>query len=239
MKLNIGYVKLLDYYLDDPVRFTIDLEKSCHAVICGSSGTGKSYFMLYVIYYLIDKGINLYIADFKCSGDYIGITKNYSEAFECVDLIDKFYQHFMEIKEQKTGEKIMLICDEFGGLMNYISNIDKKKAQDLKNKVSQILMLGRELPQNGSAWIWIVLQRADSDYFSHGSRDNFMLAVGFGRLSKESKAMLFTGEEFPENYFPETGVAAVLEDGFPLRFLQVPKYNKDFMQKYLLEHNSS
>lgn len=59
----------------------------------------------------------------------------------------------------------------------------EKRAADVMNAVSEILMLGRGLHYG----IWIVTQRADAALFANGSRDNFMCILALGRLSKEQK----------------------------------------------------
>ena len=101
--------------------------------------------------------------------------------------------------------------------------------------MAEILMQGRSLPGGGSAWFWCVCQRADSTYFSHGARDNYMVSIGMGRLSKESKGMLFPGEEIPEDYTPCTGRGLILEDGKNLRIFQVPQIDKTRLKRLLLK----
>ena len=76
------------------------------------------------------------------------------------------------------------------------------------NAVSEILMLGRGLHYG----IWIVTQRADAALFANGSRDIFMCILALGRLSKEQKNMLFSGEELPERSYQQ-GEGVILLDG--------------------------
>ncbi len=213
----------------------ISLEKSCHWLIVGGSGSGKSVLLLYALYGLSDSAIKIFIGDFKGSGDFIGLTSNYAEFDACVDLIEEFYTYYQDIKQNKTGEKILLVFDEYAGFLIWLEGQDKKKATEIKNKIAEILMQGRSLPGGGSAWLWCVCQRADSTYFSHGARDNYMVSIGMGRLSKESKSMLFPGEEIPEDYFPATGKGLILENGQELRIFQVPQIDKTRLKKLLLK----
>lgn len=213
----------------------ISLEKSCHWLITGGSGSGKSILLLYALNSLLNAPISLYIADYKGSGDFKGLTDKYAEFGDCVRLVEDFYSHYQNIKQNKTGERILLVFDEFPSFLIWLEgDKDKKKATEIKNKVSEILMTGRLLPGNGSAWLWCVCQRADSTYFSNGSRTNYMISIGMGRLSKESKGMLFPGEEIPEDYVPCTGRGLILEDGKPLRVFQVPQIDKVRLKKLLL-----
>lgn len=82
--------------------------------------------------------------------------------------------------------------------------------------------------------LWLVAQRADSDYFPKGARLNFMVAIGLGRLDMQSKTMLFPGEDLPE-YEPTRGTGLILMDGKPLRVFQVPEIDGEELKKLLKE----
>lgn len=215
------------------IPLEVDINTCCHWIIVGGSGSGKSCFVLYVLNALLMQPICLYIADFKGSGDYTGLSTKTSNFGDSVALVDEFYDRFQKIKRNQTGEHIMLIIDEYAGMLVWLESIDKKKAADIKNKIAEILMLGRELPYGGSAWVWIVCQRADAAYFSHGARDNFMISICMGKISKETKGMLFPGEDFPEDYEPKTGCGVILEDGKPLRIFDVPYFEKSRLKSLL------
>lgn len=234
MKLKIGF-KIICPGVFLPLD--IDLSVACHWLIIGGSGSGKSMFVLYVLNSLITQKIGLYIADFKGSGDFIGLTSKYAQFEACVALIESFYSHYQHIKHNKTGEKILLIFDELGGFMIWLESQDKKKASEIKGKMAEILMQGRELPGGGSAWLWCSLQRPDNTYFSHGARDNYMVIVALGRLSKESKGMLFSGEDIPD-YIPMVGRGLILQAGKPITVFQVPKVQKKDLLK-LLRHKAA
>lgn len=65
--------------------------------------------------------------------------------------------------------------------------LDKKEAEDFKKRIAELLMLGRSF----NCLIIMTLQRADSSYFVNGARDNFGIRLGLGRLSDESRRMMF------------------------------------------------
>ncbi len=213
----------------------ISLEKSCHWLITGGSGSGKSILLLYALNSLLNAPISLYIADYKGEGNFLNITERYAEFGDCVNLVENFYEHYQDIKQNRTGERIFLAFDEFPSFLIWLEGTNPKKATIIKNRMAEILMQGRALPGGGSAWFWCVCQRADSTYFSHGARDNYMVSIAMGRLSKESKGMLFPGEEIPEDYVPCTGRGLILEDGKPLRVFQVPQIDKIRLKKLLLK----
>lgn len=219
------------------VPLEIDLESVCHWLIVGGSGSGKTIFLLYVLNRVLSTSITLYIADFKGSGDFLHLAPYYAEFEACEVLIRNFYQHYQKLKKNKSKEKILLLFDEYAGFLVWLESQDKKRATEIKGMLAEILMQGRALPGGGSAWFWCVCQRADSIYFSHGARDNYMLTVALGRLSKESRGMLFSGEELPE-YTPGTGKGLISIPGRPVMAFQVPKINKDRLRQ-LLQHKAA
>ena len=213
---------------------TENLTQICHFLVCGGSGSGKSVFLLYVLFQLLDMPLGVFIGDFKGSGLFDGITPHYAEFEAITELIEAFYEQYQNIKKNQTGEKILLIIDEYAGYITFLESNDKKKCTAIKGKIAEILMQGRALRGGGSAWLWCVCQRCDSTYFEK-SRENFMLRVGFSNISSESKRMLgFLAEDIPENYKPMTGKALLSVDGKPsLRVLQVPKVDIVKLKKLL------
>lgn len=84
--------------------------------------------------------------------------------------------------------------------------------------VSEILMLGRGIRFG----IWIVTQRADASLFANGARDNFMVVLGLGRMSREQKGVVFSGEEIPDKTYRQ-GEGCLLADGCPLYEVAYPR----------------
>lgn len=220
------------------VPLNVDLQKNCHWLCTGATSSGKTTMILYAYRGLLklnsslDIPIQIYLADYKGSGDFVGLTgeKNYAEFDGCLSLVQAFYEHYQKIKDNRTGEHILLIFDELPG---FLLHLERKTASDVKRMLSEILMVGRILPGGGSAWLWTLCQRGDSEYFEHGARQNYLLTVCLNRVSKEVKSMLFSGEDFPENYQPNIGRGVILIDGRPLQVFQVPKFDKDKMVKLL------
>ena len=128
---------------------------------------------------------------------------------------------------------VFLICDEFPAMILYLEGIDKKRASEIKNQIAEILMLGRSWGYG----IWITTQRPDANFFSNGARDNFMNVIALGRLSTESKRMLFAGEEIPSRPFYQKGEGLILMDGYALQELKVPQISSlSKMKNSILKH---
>lgn len=172
--------------------------------------------------------IELYVCDFKKSGDFEGITDNFAEFDKITELIEQYYNVFEDTTENSQIIKILLI-DEYAGYMMWLTQNDKKKAEKIKSIISTILMLGR----SRHCYAWCVQQRISASLFPTGigAIDNFQICVGMGRLSVESRKSLFAGEhledtEYEEEYRPKIGQGLILIDGQEIQPIQIP-YIKD------------
>ena len=204
-------------------------------LICvGSTGAGKTVTVLFLLYKLFvyalteHKELDLYICDFKKSGDYRGLTDKFAEYDEVTNMIESFYEHFCHAEENNPNISILLI-DELAGYLNWLGQQDSRKAKTIRGYLGSILSLGR----SRHYYVWSVLQRVSSSLFPPGSGaiDNYQINIGMGRLTVESRKSLFAGEhfddeEFEENYHPKTGQGLILIDGQELQPIQIP-YIKD------------
>ena len=224
--IKYGYNKgILD---SDSLRIPIqlELETHCNLLLTGCSGSGKSYALLYLLGNVLKsyEDIEIYFCDFKNSYDFSFLEDypHYYSGDNCYDGITEYYRVFCSARQQREfTKKHLLICDEYPALVNYLQGQDKlnktKYASEVLSAISELLCLGRGI----QFYTWIVTQRADNSLFANGARDNFMLVIGLGRLSKEQKGMLFSGEELPERIYKK-GEGILLADGYPLREVKFP-----------------
>ena len=189
-------------------------------LLTGGSGSGKTMALLFLLGNLVREypEVVIYLCDFK-RGEEFSFLKGYKHYYggnDCYKGIMDYYDLFSSIRENEEAswqKKYLLICDEYPALVNYLQMKDKsnktKFANDVLNAVAEILMAGRGL----GVYLWITTQRADSTLFANGARDNFMVICALGRLSKEQKNMLFSGQDIPEGdaYCPGEGL--LLADG--------------------------
>lgn len=210
-----------------PTPIEISIDTHPNVLLTGSSGSGKSYGLLYLLGMLLQDSpeIELYILDFKYSEDFEFLYgyEHYFKGNECFDGVKEYYDKFCQRRQERDcSKRMLLIFDEYPACYNYLSSIDKreksKKAIEMANAIAEILMVGRGL----HCGVWIVTQRADSALFSNGSRDSFMVILAMGRMSREQKGMLFAGEELPDKVY-HRGEGCLLADGYPLYEVVIPK----------------
>ena len=208
------------------IPITHDIATHCHLLITGGSGSGKSYALLYLLGMLLKDSPDtvIYFCDFKNSEDFSFLEnyKYYYSGNDCYKGIMQYYQAFSNARTNRdTKKRHILIADEYPSLINFLQMQDKanktKLANDILAAISEILMLGRGIKFS----CWIITQRPDSTLFNSGSRDNFMIIIGLGRMSREQKGMVFSGEDIPDRIYRQ-GEGLILADGSPLREIKYP-----------------
>lgn len=230
--LGYDYYALYRLGLKKPLFFSTD---TMSLIVVGGSGSGKSTSVLYWLYKLKKYNCTLYIADFKKSNEFCGISEHFAEFEDCYQLIKDFYEMFLSTPEGGDGTNKLLIIDEIAGLLSHFSMTKegKAKAEEIRAIMSSILMLGR----SRKCFLWLSMQRYTASIFpaSSGAADNFHVCIGLGRLTVDGRKGLFAGEHFEgeENLLFGQGKGIVLIDGQPIRALIIPKVSKKKLLKLL------
>lgn len=224
--MKYGY--LLRQWQEEGVAIPVGLDMSTHPhmLLTGSSGSGKSYALAYLLGMLVKEGsISITFCDFKNSEDFKFLTgyQGYYFADATYDGIMHYYNNFSTARQEGTlGKRHILIVDEYPAFISYLSTRDKlektKRAIDIQSAIAEMLMLGRGIGYG----VWITTQVASASLFSNGSRDNFMVICGLGRLSKEQKQMVFSGEDIPTDTIYQKGEGLLLADGKGLVEVKFP-----------------
>lgn len=225
-------------YLEHEIRLPLEItlpKKTCHLLIAGKSGSGKSLSVLWYLWQMLSTKESLcYIADYKGGEEYelFESSSSYCSGDNAVALINEFYDFFCIVRKYKIKltKHYSLIIEEYFGLLTALQMKDKKTATELMNKIGEILAVGRGL----NLGIILVVQRPDAQLFSAGARENFQCIISFGRTSNDAFRMLGFSSELEEN--PTSaytcGQALCLVDGQEAPFeLIVPLIKNDFEMK--------
>ncbi|MBQ3160801.1 MAG: hypothetical protein IJC04_01590 [Oscillospiraceae bacterium] len=225
-KFMLGFDYLL--YANMGIKAPIYASADSHLIVVGGSGSGKSTAVLYWLRKLQPCKPTLYIADFKASREFGGISQHYAEFENCYKLIKDFYDEFLSTPEGGSGKIKILIIDEIAGLLTHYSMCKetKTKADEIRNIMSSVLMLGR----SRRCFLWLSMQRYTANIFpsASGSADNFHILIGLGNLTVDGRKGLFASEHFEgENelqYGQGRGIALI--DGQQLRGIIIPQVSK-------------
>ena len=220
------------------IPIVLDFETYMHLLLTGSSGSGKSYALIYLLGMLAKDGIaNIAFCDFKNSEDFSflnGYTRYYI-GDATYDGVMSYYSNFVNTRQSgiMNGYRLLII-DEYPAFISYLTTKDKiektKKANEVQSAISEILMLGRGIGYG----IWLTTQVASASLFANGSRDNFMIVCALGRLSKEQRQMIFSGEDIPTDTIYGKGEGLLLADGKELTEVKYPMIkNIDDWKKHI------
>lgn len=205
---------------------TADLVKTCHLCACGTTGSGKSVSLLYILFYVLRLPcpVELYLLDGKGSGDFNNISPIYANGIEkSLQLFDQYFALYEKIPE--GGDGILRICliDEYAALCIGIeSQYDKKTYTDFLARISRLAMTSR----SKNICLWLVMQRPSAQYFkaASGVCDLFNICLGYGNLSPDAHRSLFAGEHFEEeeNFRYGKGQGITLIEGRPVCPISTP-----------------
>lgn len=229
----LGYDYLL--FNQQGIKIPLYAPVDSHLCVVGGSGSGKSTAVLYWLYKLKKFNADLFVVDFKKSGEFKGITPHFGEFENSYEIIKDFYMEFMNTCEGGSGRIKILLIDEIAGLLNHYSMTKdgKQKADEIRNIMSSVLMLGR----SRRCFLWLSMQRYSATIFpaSSGAADNFHICVGLGNMTVDGRKGLFAGEHFKgeEDLFFKQARGIVLIDGQPLRGVIIPKVSKTKLLKLL------
>lgn len=228
-QLILGY----DYHLwhsfaqKQAIYMTISHKKNNHCLIVGSSGSGKSYALLLMLarMYHSDNSLRTYFCDFKREDDYefMASCPYYYAYNHVLDGIEEVYNimHQRQSGKDKSRSPVLLIIDEYVVFILYLTGQDKKRADAVKSKISELLMLARSL----NIKVWLGCQRPDASVFSNGARLNFGTTIVLGSGNNSLYDMVLSKEEISQTTDKtfKTGEGVIVQQGLPMRFLKVPK----------------
>ncbi|MBF0714562.1 DUF2075 domain-containing protein [Gemella sp. GH3] len=179
-----------------------NFRKEPHAIITGSTGSGKTYLLFYILKEILRKGYDLRIIDPKRSDlSQFEKVSNNLVAYNKEDIIQTIRDTVIEMEERyeymlnqygNFGEDFeaygmkpyFLIFDEQSAFM---TTLDTKEKKEVDNLLRNIILKGRQAGVN----IIFTLQRPDTQFLDGVIRDQLHLRIGLGKLSTDGYRMLF------------------------------------------------
>lgn len=192
MLIKIGYsLEAWEYGVLTP--FFWDTDKVPHVLLSGVTGGGKTILAQMVVNQLLSERKSISICDFKAGGDWDGIISNYAEYTECDNVLDDFYNSFIETIKQKGKSEKYLIFDEFS---SYALSKDNKEFKVLMSKISHIAFMGRSFGYK----LLFISQQFNSKVMDTAIREQFGIKLYMGStISTESATMLFPNCEIDKS----------------------------------------
>lgn len=222
--LGYDYDKWYGYGIKEPVITDISTKTNSHTLICGMSGSGKSYAESILLARIANTEGKVLFSDFKQDDSFAFLRKcpRYYPYEKTIEALETVYDtlHKRQSGEDASRSPITLVWDEYMANILAIQGTQKKKAEDIMRKVSEILMLGRSL----GIRLLISCQRPDAVAFPSGSRLNYGVILIVGAPIRSIYEMLI-----PKEYINAIGDRAfkmgegvALLQGSEMRFIKIP-----------------
>lgn len=211
----------------------IPVERVPHALLIGSSGSGKTYatkvFLAHFAHTYPEA--TFLIGDYKADTDFAFLNgckgfKRFEEVSELLTLALSILENRQKGID-KSREFVVICFDEFNAWQN---SLEKKQREQAIKDYTRLIQLGRSFS------IYVIISQQDAHKASLGlSRDSIGTVIALGKLSKETVSMLFSDEKDDIVRNNPRGVGYMKVDGQVSRHILVPSLNmlplEDLIQK--------
>lgn len=167
-----------------PISVPLHATENSHILLCGMSGSGKSYALnrLFAKLVMAENGGTYCFSDYKGDDSFSYLREcprywSYKNTLEALDIVHDRMSARSSGTDQ-SREPVTLIWDEYMANVLALQSEDKKKAASVINKVGDILLMGRSM----SVRLITSMQRPDAVAFSAGARLNYGVVMVLGRL---------------------------------------------------------
>lgn len=192
MLIKLGYSSMK---WKDGVKSSLiwNTEKVPHILISGITGGGKTVLSQTIINQLLNSQKDIAICDYKAGGDWNDIIPNYAEFTDCDNVLNNFYDSFVETIRSKEHKEKYLVFDEFS---SYALSKDTKDFKELMSKISHIAFIGRSFGYH----LVFISQQFNSKVLDTAIREQFGIKIYMGStISTESATMLFPNCEIDKS----------------------------------------
>jgi hypothetical protein len=248
LKSELDVMSVQDTLVFITDRLIWDFRRCPHGLIVGSTGSGKTYFLSYLILSFLRLGCLINILDPKRSDlSYLVKYLGDSVQFE-VDLIirnlrlasEEMFKRYDVMRNSLDFsfgsdffdyniKPFFIVFDEVSAFM---SILDKKRKDEVNKYLFDIILKGRQ----AGVFIIFTMQRADTEFIKGAIRDQLGLRVALGNSSNASLRMCFEDDykDLGDIDVSIKGSGYIYIDGFtkkPVDFIS-PYLDIDFINEF-------
>lgn len=182
---------------------TINLKTTPGILIAAASGSGKSFYIMYLLAQMLRETNSIFVIDgkfreIKKAANQMGVkttANNVDESIKYIEEVEKLIKHRNAQENNDDDETVFLVIDEYLYFLdNILDEYGAKKVKEIERKIINIVITGRSM----NVVLVISLQRLgaakskDEVGLHLRIRDNMVTKVGLGDLSPENFEMLFS-----------------------------------------------
>lgn len=181
---------------------TINLRTTPGVLIAAASGSGKSFYIMYLLVQMLKETNSIFVIDgkyreIKKAANQMGIkttANNVNESLKYIEQVEKLIVYRNAQESNDDDETIFLVIDEYSYFLDKVlDDYGAKKVKEVERQIINIVQAGRSM----NVILVLSLQRLgaakskDEIGLHLRIRDNLATKVGLGDLSKENFEMLF------------------------------------------------
>ena len=181
---------------------TINLRTTPGILIAAASGSGKSFYIMYLLAQMLKETNSIFVIDgkyreIKKAANQMGIkttANNVDESIKYIEEVEKLIVYRNAQESNDDDETIFLVIDEYSYFLDKVlDDYGAKKVKEVERQIINIVQAGRSM----NIILVLSLQRLgaaktkDEVGLHLRIRDNLATKVGLGDLSKENFEMLF------------------------------------------------